>query len=336
MGTRSGRKEDMKPHVLVTREIYERPLQLLREEAEVTLNRESRGMTAEEIGAALPGKVGLLSMGNDPISAQVLSSGKDLKIVANDAVGYNNIDIPAATRLKIAVTNTPDVLTDTTADLTFALILGVSRRIAEADGYVRAGKWVGWSPGLMIGSDVHGKTLGVVGLGRIGSAVARRGQGFNMRVLYHDIRRLDPAIEQQHQLQFVTLRDLLAHSDFVTLHVPLAPDTRHLIGRRELELMKKTAFLINASRGPVVDEMALVDALRSGVIAGAGLDVFEAEPKVTPELFKMNNTVLLPHIGSATDETREKMVSVAVSNILAVLRGEVPPNILNPEIFGKK
>jgi glyoxylate reductase len=188
----------------------------------------------------------------------------------------------------------------------------------------------------MIGRDVHGKTLGIVGLGRIGSAVARRGQGFNMRIVYNDIRRLDPAIEQQHQLQFVTLRDLLALSDFVTLHVPLAPDTRHLIGRKELRLMKKTAYLINASRGPVVDERALVEALRSGEIAGAGLDVFEAEPKVAPELQELQNTLLAPHIGSATDETREKMATVAVNNILAVLRGEVPPNILNPEIFGKK
>jgi glyoxylate reductase len=187
----------------------------------------------------------------------------------------------------------------------------------------------------MIGSDVHGKTLGIVGLGRIGSAVARRGQGFNMKIVYNDIRRLDPAIEQQHQLQFFPLRELLKTADFVTLHVPLAPDTKHLIGQKELQLMKKSAFLINASRGPVVDEKALVEALRSGSIAGAGLDVFEAEPKVTPELLKMENTLLVPHVGSATDETREKMALVAVNNLLAVIRGEVPPNILNPEIYGK-
>jgi glyoxylate reductase len=243
--------------------------------------------------------------------------------------------LAAATRLKIAATNTPDVLTDTTADLAFSLILGVARRIAEADRFVRAGKWVGWTPGLMIGSDVHGKTLGIVGLGRIGSAVARRGQGFNMKIVYNDIRRLDPAIEQQHQLQFFPLRELLKTADFVTLHVPLAPDTKHLIGQKELQLMKKSAFLINASRGPVVDEKALVEALRSGSIAGAGLDVFEAEPKVTPELLKMENTLLVPHVGSATDETREKMALVAVNNLLAVIRGEVPPNILNPEIYGK-
>jgi len=325
----------MKPQVLVTRKIYERPLQLLREKAEVTLNLEERAMTSGEIIAALPGKMGLLVMGGDPMTCTVLEAGKDLKIVANNAVGFNNIDLAAATRLKIAATNTPDVLTDTTADLAFSLILGVARRIAEADRFVRAGKWVGWTPGLMIGSDVHGKTLGIVGLGRIGSAVARRGQGFNMKIVYNDIRRLDPAIEQQHQLQFFPLRELLKTADFVTLHVPLAPDTKHLIGQKELQLMKKSAFLINASRGPVVDEKALVEALRSGSIAGAGLDVFEAEPKVTPELLKMENTLLVPHVGSATDETREKMALVAVNNLLAVIRGEVPPNILNPEIYGK-
>jgi glyoxylate reductase len=301
----------------------------------VTLNPEDRSMTPEEIMAALPGKMGLLAMGGDPLTAKVLEAGKDLKIVANNAVGFNNIDLDAATRLKIAATNTPDVLTDTTADLTFALILGVARRIAEADRFVRAGKWTGWTPSLMIGRDVHDKTLGIIGLGRIGSAVARRGQGFNMKIVYCDIRRLDPAIEQQHQLQFMPLRDLLLVSDFVTLHVPLTPETKHLIGAEELGLMKKTAYLINASRGPVVDEKALVEALRSGKIAGAGLDVFEAEPKVTPELLQMENTVLVPHIGSATDETREAMARRAVNNILAVIRGEIPPNILNPEIYPK-
>jgi glyoxylate reductase len=325
----------MKPKVLVTRKIYERPLQLLREKTEVTLNAEDRSMTPEEIMTALPGKTGLLAMGGDPVTAKVLATGKDLKIVANNAVGFNNIDLNAATRLKIAATNTPDVLTDTTADLTFALILGVARRIAEADRFVRAGKWTGWTPSLMIGRDVHDKTLGIVGLGRIGSAVARRGQGFNMRVVYYDIRRLDPAVEQQHQLRFMPLRDLLGISDFVTFHVPLTPETKHLIGAEELGLMKKTAYLINASRGAVVDEQALVEALRSGKIAGTGLDVFEAEPKVTPELLQMENTVLVPHIGSATDETREAMALRAVNNILAVIRGETPPNILNPEIYQK-
>jgi glyoxylate reductase len=325
----------MKPRILVTRKIYERPLQLLREKAEVTLNLEDRSMTPEEILAALPGKMGILAMGGDTMNAKILEAGKDLKIVANNAVGFNNIDLDAATRLKIAATNTPDVLTDTTADLAFALILGVARRIAEGDRFVRGGRWTGWTPSLMIGGDVHDKTLGVIGLGRIGSAVARRGQGFNMRILYYDIRRLHPAVEQQHQLQFFPLRDLLQVSDFVTLHVPLTPETKHLIGAEELGLMKKTAYLINASRGPVVDEKALVEALRTGKIAGAGLDVFEAEPKVTPELLQVENTLLLPHIGSATDETREAMALRAANNILAAIRGQIPPDILNPEIYRK-
>jgi len=323
----------MKPKVLVTRAIQEKPLQLLQAHAEVTINPENRAMKPEEIMAHLPGKVGLLAMGGDPITEQVLSAGRELKIVANNAVGFNNIDLAAATRLKIAVTNTPDVLTDTTADLTLALILAVARRIVEADRYVRAGKWIGWTPELMLGQDVYGKTLGIIGLGRIGAAVAKRAQGFAMKIIYTDIRRLPPAVEAQHNLYFLPLRALLPEADFVTLHVPLTPETRHLIGAEELRLMKKGAFLINASRGPVVDEQALVEALQLGIIAGAGLDVFEEEPKVHPQLIQMENVVLLPHIGSATRATREKMSLVAVNNILAVLRGEIPPHILNPEIY---
>jgi len=325
----------MKPQVLVTRQIQERPLNLLQEHAQVTINLENRALTPDEIIAQLPGKVGLLAAGGDPLSAKLLEAGKDLKIVANNAVGFNNIDLAATTRLKIAATNTPDVLTDTTADLTFALLLGVARRMVEADRFVRAGKWVGWTPELMLGSDVHGKTLGIIGLGRIGSAVARRGQGFSMGIVYTDILRLPPAVEQQHQFQFLPLRALLQTADFVTLHVPLTPETTHLIGAQELRLMKKTAFLINASRGPVVEEKALVEALQSGMIAGAGLDVFEHEPRLAPELISMGNVVIVPHIGSATLATREKMSLVAVSNILAVIRGEIPPNILNPEIYRK-
>ncbi len=323
----------MKPKVLVTRAIQEKPLQLLQAHAEVTINPENTAMKPEEIMAHLPGKVGLLAMGGDPITEQVLSAGRELKIVANNAVGFNNIDLAAATRLKIAVTNTPDVLTDTTADLTLALILAVARRIVEADRYVRAGKWIGWTPELMLGQDVYGKTLGIIGLGRIGAAVAKRAQGFAMKIIYTDIRRLPPAVEAQHNLYFLPLRALLPEADFVTLHVPLTPETRHLIGAEELRLMKKGAFLINASRGPVVDEQALVEALQLGIIAGAGLDVFEEEPKVHPQLIQMENVVLLPHIGSATRATREKMSLVAVNNILAVLRGEIPPHILNPEIY---
>lgn len=323
----------MKPKVLVTRRISERPLQELQKLAEVSINLEDRPLTLAEIMAELPGKIGLLSTGSDPITAELLQAGRDLKVVANHAVGYNNIDIPAATRLKIAVTNTPEVLTETTADLTFALILGVARRVAEGDRFVRAGSWVGWKPNLMLGSDVHGKTLGVIGLGRIGSAVGKRAIGFNMKILYNDIRRIDSVILDLLRAEFRSLPDLLRASDFVTLHVPLSQETIHLIGREHLGLMKKSAFLINASRGPVVDEKALVEALMEGRIAGAGLDVFEQEPKVAPELMQMENVLLQPHIGSATAETREKMAWVAVQNILAVIRGEVPPTILNPIIY---
>ena len=290
-------------------------------------------MTPEEFNAHLPGKVGVLAAGSDRITGQILEAGRDLKIVANNAVGYNNIDLAAATRLKIAATNTPEVLTDTTADLAFALMLGVARRMGEAERFVRAGKWVGFHPNLLLGSDVHGKTLGVVGLGRIGSAVAKRALGFNMEILYNDIRKVEPGLVDMLRAKFFPLQELLAKSDFITLHVPLNPETTHLIGREELRRMKKTGFLINASRGPVVDEKALLEALQSGIIAGAGLDVFEKEPQVTPELLKMENVFLVPHIGSATSATREKMAFVAVRNILAVLRGETPPNILNPEIY---
>ena len=323
----------MKPKVLVTRKIPARPLNLLQEKAEVTIHREDRAITGEEIIAHLPQKIALLSMGGDPIAAKILEAGKDLKIVANNAVGFNNIDLAAATRLKIAATNTPEVLTDTTADLTFALILGVARRVAEADRFVRAGKWMGWKPDLLLGSDVHGKTLGIIGLGRIGTAMAQRALGFNMEILYTDVRPLDRSVEERYRAKYVSMKELLPRADFVTLHVALTPETTHLIGREELRLMKSTAFLINASRGPVVDEKALVEALKSGMIAGAGLDVFEEEPRVTPDLIQMENVLLLPHIGSATFETREKMALVAVNNILAILRGEIPPNILNPEIY---
>jgi glyoxylate reductase len=308
-------------------------LNLLQEKAEVTLHPEDRAMTGEEIMAQLPRKMALLSMGGDAISAQILEAGRDLKIVANHAVGFNNIDLAAATRLKIAVTNTPDVLTDTTADLTFALILGIARRVAEADRFVRAGKWRGWKPDLLLGGDVHGKTLGIIGLGRIGRAVAQRALGFKMEILYSDVRPVEPRTEEQYRLQYVSLQELLSRADFVTVHVPLTPETTHLLGEEELRFMKKTAFLINASRGPVVDEKALVETLKSGRIAGAGLDVFEEEPRVPTDLLQMENVLLLPHIGSATFETREKMAWVAVNNILAILRGELPPNLLNPEIY---
>lgn len=325
----------MKPKVCVTRTIQEKPLALLKEHADVFVNPQDRAMTLEEIVAELPGTAGLMAMGGDPVNEKLLAAGRDLKIVANNAVGFNNMDVAAATRLKIALTNTPDVLTDTTADLSFAILMAAARRICEAERFVRAGKWVGWHPNLLLGSDVHGKTLGVVGLGRIGAAVAKRALGFNMKILYNDIRKVESGLVDLLRAETRPLRDLLAESDFVTLHVPLTPETRHLIGREELRLMKGTAFLINASRGPVVDEKALVEALQQKRIAGAGLDVFEWEPKVSPELLAMENVVMVPHIGSATLATREAMSLTAARNIIAALKGEIPPNILNPEIYKK-
>jgi glyoxylate reductase len=325
----------MKPKVLVTRTIQEKPLALLKEHAEVVVNPHDRSMTLDEIIAELPGKAAMMAMGGDPVNEKLLSAGRDLKIVANNAVGFNNMDVEAATRLKIALSNTPDVLTDTTADLAFAIMMAVARRICEAERYVRAGKWVGWHPNLLLASDIHGKTLGVVGLGRIGAAMAKRALGFNMKIVYNDIRKVESGLVDMLRAQFLSLKDLLANSDFVTLHVPLTPETRHLIGREQLPWMKKTAFLINASRGPVVDEKALVEALQKGQIAGAGLDVFEWEPKVSPELMAMENVVMVPHIGSATFATREAMSLTAAKNIIAALKGETPPNILNPEIYKK-
>lgn len=324
----------MKPHVFVTwPQIPQRPLHLLRDAAEVSMHAEDRSLSAAELTARVPGKAALLCLGIDPLSTPILEAGKELKIVAIYAVGFNNIDMDAATRLKIAVTNTPDVHAETTADLTFSLMLGVARRVVEGDRFVRAGKWVRWKPDLLLGSDIYGKTLGIIGLGRIGSAVARRAAGFGMKIIYTDARRMDRSVEDQCRAQFVSLAELLAQADFVTLHVPLMPETRHLIGPAEFRQMKKGAYLINASRGPVVDEKALVEALQKQRIAGAGLDVFEEEPRVHPELLKMENVILLPHIGSASFETREKMGFVAVRNILAALRGETPPNILNPQIY---
>ena len=251
-------------------------------------------------------------------------------------MGYNDIDVGAATRRGIVVTNTPGVLTDATAELAFTLLLAVSRRIVEGDKMVREGRFTHWAPFLFLGSQVSGKTLGIIGMGRIGKAVARRAFGFNMRVIYTSRSRLDPAEEKEHGAEYRSeMKSLLADADFVTVHVPLAAETRHLIGYHELSIMKKTAFLINTSRGPVIDEKALVEALRKGKIAGAGLDVYEDEPRITPGLIGLENSVLLPHVGSATLETRTKMAEMAVCNLLAYLRGEKPPDMINPEIFSK-
>ncbi|HID90826.1 TPA: D-glycerate dehydrogenase [Candidatus Bathyarchaeota archaeon] len=318
--------------VFVTRRIPEPGLELLRKECEVTINPEDRVLAKDEIIKNVKGKDGLLCLLTDKIDAEVMDAEPKLKVISNYAVGYDNIDVEAATKRGIAVTNTPGVLTDAVADLAWALLMSIARRIVEADRFVRAGRWKGWAPMLMLGGAVHGRTLGIVGLGRIGSAVARRARGFDMKVLYHDVVRRE-GLERELGLEHVPLEELLRRSDYVTLHVPLLPATYHLIGERELGLMKRSAYLINTSRGPVVDEAALARALEEGRIAGAALDVYEREPKVHESLLRLDNVVLVPHIGSATIETRTKMAMMAAENLLAVLKGKIPPSLVNKEVL---
>src|SRR5438128_1252026 len=281
-------------------------------------------LSKAELVSRLNGKDGLICHIISTIDEEVLAAARTLKVVANVAVGYNNIDVAAARRRGVVVTNTPDVLTETTADFAWALLMASARRVLEADRFVRAGQWQRWQWDLLWGADVHGKTLGVVGFGRIGRAVARRAIGFNMRVLYQDAVRADAAAEQELHATRVDLEQLLRESDFVSLHTPLLPETRHLMNARTLRLMKKSAILVNASRGPVVDEAALVQALQERWIAGAGLDVFEDEPKVHPGLIPLTNVVLAPHIASASSDTRVAMATLAVRNCLAVFDGKPP------------
>jgi glyoxylate reductase len=274
----------------------------------------------------------IIPMGAHPIPETILAAAPRLRIVAVAAVGYNIVDVEAATRRGILVTNTPGVLTETTADMAWALMLGVARRVPESDRFIRGGKWTGVYWSQLVGTDVHGTTLGIIGLGRIGQAIARRGRGFGMRILYHN-RKRDLEAEQNLGVEYRTKTDLLRQADFIVLSVPLSPETRHLIGAAELALMKPTAFLVNVARGAVVDETALVEALRAGRIAGAGLDVFEEEPKVHSGLLGLENLALTPHIGSASRATRLKMATRAAENCLAALEGRRPTNLVNPEAW---
>ena len=320
-------------NVYVTRRVPQQGLDILNENcSRVEVNPHDRVLSREELLEGVRGRGAVLCLLTDTIDAEVLEAARGCKIFANYAVGYNNIDVAAATERGIAVTNTPGVLTDATADLTWALLFAAARRVVEGDAFTRAGRFQGWSPMLLLGADISGKTLGIVGAGRIGTAVALRARGFRMRVLYFD-KNQNEALEQAVGAERVELDDLLRQADFVSIHVDLNPTTHHLIGRRELGLMKPTACLLNASRGPVVDEAALVEALREGKIAGAGLDVYENEPALAPGLAELPNVVLLPHLGSATHGTRTRMATLAATNIVAMLRGERPPNIVNPEVL---
>jgi glyoxylate reductase len=326
MGTR--------PRVLLTKMLPQTGVDLLKKHVDLEIYHEKRPISKQEIIERIYDKDGLICLLTDTMDAAVISAGKKLRIIANYAVGYNNIDIKEATKRKIAVTNTPGVLTETTADLTFSLILCIARRITEANKFVKDGRFSGWEPMLFLGSDVHHKTLGIVGLGRIGQAVAKRARGFGMRIFYFEPERLPEEVEYECGAEYQDLDNVLKESDFITIHVPLTPSTYHVIAHKEFSLMKKSAYVINVSRGPVVDEKALVEALENEKIAGCALDVFEREPKIERELLNMPNTVLVPHIGSASVETRTRMAVMVAENIIAVLiNGCKPPNLVNPEIY---
>jgi glyoxylate reductase len=325
----------MKPRVLLTRALPlpEEEFIRLQEECDVTVFSEERQPTREELRALLPGFDGLLALLTDAVDRELLEASPRLRVVSNYAVGFNNVDVAAATELGIAVTNTPGVLTNATADMAWALLMAVTRRIVEADAYVRNGLWQGWSPDLLLGMELSNRQLGIVGCGRIGLAIAKRARAFDMRVLYTNRRRLDKDVEDMYGLTYTDLDTLLAESDVVNLSLPYSAQTHHLIDRAALRKMKRSAYLINTARGSIVDEAALVEALRKGWIAGAGLDVFEKEPEVHPGLLALNNVVLAPHLGSSTRETRRKMAILAVHNLRAVLRGEEPPSLVNPEVW---
>jgi len=325
-----------KPSIFVTRALPGDPTPRLREVANVIVWPHDEPPPHDELVRRAADSDALLTMLTDPIDAAVLDAGKRLCIVAQMAVGYDNVDVAAATECGILVTNTPGVLTETTADLAFALLLAAARRVVEGDRLTRTGGWKSWHPSFLLGQDVHGATLGIVGLGQIGLAVARRARGFDMRILYHD-RTRHPQAEAELGAEYVSLDRLLGESDFVSLHVPLASQTRHLIGQRELSLMKPSAVLVNAARGAVVDQQALCAALKERRIAAAGLDVAEIEPiPVDDPLLTLDNVVVTPHIGSASVATRARMAEMAVESVLQALRGELPSNCVNAEAFSRR
>lgn len=320
----------MKPKVLVTREVFDEVLEHLQRHFEVSANQADTPLSPEELARRLADKDGAMIAITDRIDAALLARCPRLKAVCNIAVGYNNIDVPACSARGVLVTNTPGVLDDATADFAWALMLAAARRLTEAEAWLRAGAWQGWKLKQFLGHDVHGATLGIVGMGRIGRAVARRARGFDMKVLYHNRKPLAAGVERELHATYTGLDELLGACDFVTLHVPYSPETHHLIGAAQLARMKPSAILINAARGGVVDDRALVAALRQGRLAAAGLDVFENEPRLLPEFLELKNVVLAPHIASSSDATRLKMAQTAAENLVAALTGGKPPHLVNP------
>lgn len=325
----------MKPRVYVTRRLLPPAHEMLVDCCEVEVAEEELVPTKQEIIRGLKGKDGLLCLLTDTIDREVIEAEPRLRVISSMSVGYNHIDVEEATRRGIYVTYTPEVLTEATADFAWALIMASARRVVEADRYVREGKWrIAWSPTMLLGEDVHGKTLGIIGLGRIGSAVAKRARGFGMKILYYDGRRASPERERDLSASYAPLETVLGESDYVSIHVPLTAETHHMIEEKRLKAMKSNAFLINTSRGAVVDERALERALREKWIAGAAIDVWEKEPTPTHNpLLKLGNFVGAPHIASATFQARSKMSELAAKNLLAVLKGEMPPHLVNMKVL---
>lgn len=326
----------MKPKILVSRAVFPEVLARLSEHFDVESNPADIIYSQTELIAKLQGKDGLFANPADRISAELIQACPQLKAVCNMAVGYNNVDVSAATAAGIMVTNTPDVLNETTADFGWALLMATARRVTESEHYLRAGKWEKWTYDGFLGADVHGATLGVIGMGRIGQAIARRSMGFDMKVVYHNRSRLSPELEARaNHAQYLGLEELLRTADHVVLVLPYSPAVHHFIGAKELALMKPGATLINIARGGIVDDAALIAALHKGQIAAAGLDVFENEPAFNPDFLGLSNVVLTPHIASASEPTRRAMANCAAGNLIAALTGITPPNLLNPDAIKK-
>ncbi len=324
-----------RPKVLSTRPLFPEAREILNAACDVEYWTNPERISREELLRRVKGKDALVCLLTERVDDDLLDAGSTLRIVANVAVGFDNISVAACTKRKIAASNTPGVLDETTADFAWTLLMAVARRLGEGEQLARSGKWRGWDLDQLCGTDVWGKTLGILGFGRIGRAVAHRAGGFQMRVLYHDAVRAPEAVEQELRAEYSEFDRLLSESDFVSVHVPLLPETRGLLGAAQFARMRPKAFLINTSRGPVVDEAALVAALESGKIAGAALDVYEKEPQIHPGLLRPN-TVLAPHLASASLETRTKMACMAATNVTSLFAGKRPPNLLNPEIWEGK
>lgn len=330
----------MKPSILVTRAIFPDVIAKLAQYFDVDANQEDLVLDAAALRARLAGKAGVLANAADRIDGDLVAALPQLRAVCNMAVGYNNLDVPALTAAGVVATNTPDVLTETTADFGWALLMATARRVTESEHYLRAGKWERWSYDMLVGMDVHGSTLGILGMGRIGQGLARRAAGFGMQVLYHNRSQLPADVEQSLNARYVSKDELLAQSDHLILVLPYSPASHHAIGAAELARMKPTATLINLARGGIVDDAALAAALRERKIFAAGLDVFEGEPSVHPDLLTVPNVVLTPHIASASERTRRAMANLAADNLIAALdagpQAGHPPTVINPEVMSRR